>query len=141
MYSVNANNGDMTLRVNFDVATDPNIDQILAQLRVSQATSQLPADVNNYGVTVQKSTSAPLMLVALYSPKQTYDGIFLANYAHRARRPNLQRQGPAQWKTLRDPGALSASRQQRDRRGQRSKKIDGGIEATFSGGHGLRRLA
>jgi HAE1 family hydrophobic/amphiphilic exporter-1 len=82
MYSVNANNGDMTLRVNFDVATDPNIDQILAQLRVSQATSQLPADVNNYGVTVQKSTSAPLMLVALYSPKQTYDGIFLANYAY-----------------------------------------------------------
>src|SRR6202051_2240908 len=67
MYSVNANNGDMTLRVNFDVATDPNIDQILAQLRVSQATSQLPADVNNYGVTVQKSTAAPLMLVSLYS--------------------------------------------------------------------------
>jgi hydrophobic/amphiphilic exporter-1 (mainly G- bacteria), HAE1 family len=72
----------MTLRVNFDVATDPSIDQILAQLRVSQAASQLPVEVNNYGVTVQKSTSAPLMLVALYSPKQTYDGIFLANYAY-----------------------------------------------------------
>src|SRR6267143_2186187 len=82
MYSVNANNGDMTLRINFDVATNPNIDQILSQLRVSQATQQLPADVINYGVTVQKSTSAPLMLVALYSPKQTYDGIFLANYGY-----------------------------------------------------------
>jgi HAE1 family hydrophobic/amphiphilic exporter-1 len=82
MYSINANNGDMRLTVNFDVATDPNIDQILAQLRVSQATSQLPADVNNYGVTVQKSTAAPLMLVSLYSPNQTYDGIFLANYAY-----------------------------------------------------------
>src|SRR5204863_10141842 len=44
--------------------------------------SQLPADVNNYGVTVQKSTLAPLMLVSLKSPKQTYDNIFLANYAY-----------------------------------------------------------
>jgi hypothetical protein len=82
MYSLNANNGDMQLTVNFDVATDANVDQILAQLRVSQATSQLPADVNNYGVTVQKSTAAPLMLVSLYSPNQTYDGVFLANYAY-----------------------------------------------------------
>ncbi len=82
MYSINANNGDLRMQVNFDVATDPNIDQILAQLRVSQAQSQLPADVNNYGVTVQKSTLAPLMLVSLNSPKQTYDNIFLANYAY-----------------------------------------------------------
>ena len=48
----------------------------------SQAASQLPVEVNNYGVTVQKSTSAPLMLVALYSPNETYDEIFLANYAY-----------------------------------------------------------
>src|SRR5690349_4247946 len=82
MYSVNANSGDIRLIVNFDVATDPNIDQVLTQLRVSQAQSQLPADVNNYGVTVKKSTTAPLMLVALYSPKGSYDGTFLANYAY-----------------------------------------------------------
>ena len=82
MTSTNANNGDLRLTVNFDVATDPNIDQILTQLRVSQAQSQLPQDVNNFGVTVQKSVSAPLMLVSLTSPKQTYDGIFLANYAY-----------------------------------------------------------
>src|SRR5437016_3072939 len=82
MYSINANTGDMRMIVNFDVATDANIDQILAQLRVSQAQSQLPADVNNYGVTVQKATTAPLMLIDLYSPKGTYDGIFLANYGH-----------------------------------------------------------
>jgi len=82
MYSINANTGDMRMIINFDVATDANVDQILAQLRVSQAQSQLPADVNNYGVTVQKSTTAPLMLVALYSPKGTYDGIFLANYGY-----------------------------------------------------------
>ena len=82
MYSINANTGDMRMIVNFDVATDANIDQILAQLRVSQAQSQLPADVNNYGVTVQKATTAPLMLIDLYSPKGTYDGIFLANYGY-----------------------------------------------------------
>src|SRR5437868_6135726 len=69
MYSINANSGDIRLIVNFDIATDPNIDQVLTQLRVSQAQSQLPADVNNYGVTVKKSLSAPFMLVALNSPK------------------------------------------------------------------------
>jgi len=82
MYSINANTGDMRMIINFDIGTDANIDQVLAQLRVSQAQSQLPADVNNYGVTVQKSTTAPLMLISLYSPKGTYDGIFLANYGY-----------------------------------------------------------
>jgi len=82
MISTNANNGQLTLRVTFDVATDPNIDQVLSQLRVSQASSQLPTEVNAYGVTIQKSPAAPLMLVALYSPKGTYDNIFLANYAY-----------------------------------------------------------
>jgi len=82
MYSNNANNGQITLTVNFDIKTDPSTDQILAQMRTNQANSQLPADVVNYGVTVQKSTSAPLMIVDLYSPKGTYDNIFLANYAY-----------------------------------------------------------
>src|SRR5213592_135430 len=82
MYSINSNSGDIRLIVNFDVATDPNIDQVLTQLRVAQAQSQLPADVNNYGITVKKSTTAPLMLIALYSPKGSYDGIFLANYGY-----------------------------------------------------------
>src|SRR5947199_2032457 len=63
MYSTNANNGATTLTVNFDVKTDPNTDQILAQMRTNQANSQLPVDAVNYGVTVQKSTSAPLMVV------------------------------------------------------------------------------
>jgi len=82
MYSNNANNGQMTLTVNFDIKTDPSTDQILAQMRTNQANSQLPIDVVNYGVTVQKSTAAPLMLVNLYSPNGTYDNIFLANYAY-----------------------------------------------------------
>jgi hydrophobic/amphiphilic exporter-1 (mainly G- bacteria), HAE1 family len=82
MYSINANSGDIRLIVNFDIATDPNIDQVLTQLRVAQAQSQLPPDVNSFGVTVKKSTTAPLMLVSLYSPNGTYDNIFLANYGY-----------------------------------------------------------
>jgi HAE1 family hydrophobic/amphiphilic exporter-1 len=82
MYSLNANNGSMKLTVDFNVATDPNTDQILAQMRQGQANSQLPSAVINQGVTVQKSTSSPLIMFALYSPKGTYDNIFLANYSY-----------------------------------------------------------
>jgi HAE1 family hydrophobic/amphiphilic exporter-1 len=83
MYSLNATaNGQMRMIVDFDVATDPNTDLILAQSRETQAASQLPADVTNYGVTVQKSVLAPLMLIALYSPKGSYNDRFLANYAY-----------------------------------------------------------
>jgi HAE1 family hydrophobic/amphiphilic exporter-1 len=82
MYSLNANNGELKQYVNFDVKTDPNIDQVLAQMRESQAEAKLPADVRNYGVTVKKSTAAPLMVVDLISPKGTYDATFLANYAY-----------------------------------------------------------
>src|SRR5260370_12082203 len=83
MYSTNATaNGQMQLIVNFDVKTDPNTDLILADLRETQAASQLPADVTNYGITVQKSVTAPLMLIGLNSPDGTYDAKFLANYAY-----------------------------------------------------------
>src|SRR5712692_9723971 len=83
MYSVNAaGNGQMQLTVNFDVKTDPNNDLILTQMRETQAASQLPVDVTNYGVTIQKSVTAPLMLIGVYSPHGGYDAQFLANYAY-----------------------------------------------------------
>src|SRR5881296_1692834 len=82
MYSLNAANGQMTMIVDFDVKTDPNTDLILTQMRQTQAASQLPTDVTNYGVTVQKSVTAPLMVIGLYSPHGTYDAQFLANYAY-----------------------------------------------------------
>ncbi|HEY3855578.1 MAG TPA: efflux RND transporter permease subunit [Verrucomicrobiae bacterium] len=82
MYSVSANNGVMRMGVNFDVKTDPNIDQVLSQLRENQAQPQLPAAVNNFGITLIKSPTTPLMLVALTSPKGTHDSTFLANYAY-----------------------------------------------------------
>jgi hydrophobic/amphiphilic exporter-1 (mainly G- bacteria), HAE1 family len=83
MFSINATaNGGMNMIVDFAVGTDPNADLILSQIRETQASPQLPAAVEQYGVTVQKSTSAPLMIVALYSPRGTYDARFLANYAY-----------------------------------------------------------
>jgi hydrophobic/amphiphilic exporter-1 (mainly G- bacteria), HAE1 family len=82
MFSLNPNNGQMRLTVNFDVQTNPDIDQMLAQLRVAQAEPLLPSDVRNFGITVQKSLTTPLMLFALYSPRETYDTVFLANYAN-----------------------------------------------------------
>jgi multidrug efflux pump len=81
MYSLNANNGQSTLTVDFNIKTDPNTDQILSQMRQGQANSQLPSAVISQGVTVQKSTAAPLIMFALFSPNNTYDGVFLANYA------------------------------------------------------------
>ena len=83
MYSLNATaNGQMTMIVDFDVKTDPNQDLILTQMRETQAASQLPADVTNFGITVQKSVTAPLMLISLYSPNGAYDAGFLSNYAY-----------------------------------------------------------
>jgi HAE1 family hydrophobic/amphiphilic exporter-1 len=82
MYSINANNGVMRMVVNFDVKTNPDVDQMLAQLREQQAAPLLPAAVQNYGVTILKSPTTPMLLVALYSPRGTYDATFLANYAY-----------------------------------------------------------
>jgi len=83
MYSLNSTaDGVMRLIVDYDVKTEPNTDLILTQVRTTQAASQLPLDVTNYGVTVQKTVTAPLMLLTLYSPDGTYDAQFLSNYAY-----------------------------------------------------------
>src|SRR5579862_7340129 len=81
MNSVSANNGVDQIFVDFDVKTDPNIDQVLAQLRVDQAQSQLPPQVTTAGLTVQKALTSPLMLVAVNSPDGTLSQDFLTNYA------------------------------------------------------------
>jgi hydrophobic/amphiphilic exporter-1 (mainly G- bacteria), HAE1 family len=81
MDSVSANNGVVQLFVDFDVTTNPNIDQVLAQLRVDQAQSQLPAQVTTAGLTVQKALTSPLMLVAINSSGGKLSQDFLTNYA------------------------------------------------------------
>ncbi|HEY2151338.1 MAG TPA: efflux RND transporter permease subunit, partial [Vicinamibacterales bacterium] len=82
MASTNANDGTMQLTVTFDVATDPNIDQVNVQNRIAQAQPNLPPDVNTYGLTMRKATGFPMLIVSLLSPGNTYDALFLANYAN-----------------------------------------------------------
>src|SRR5438105_1078271 len=82
MNSVNSSSGLMRLRVDFDVGTNANTDQILTQMRYRQAESPLPIDSRNQCVTILKSATSPLALFSLYSPKGTYDGTFLAIYAY-----------------------------------------------------------
>jgi HAE1 family hydrophobic/amphiphilic exporter-1 len=81
MKSTNAGDGTFNLQVTFDVDSDIRIDQVNTQNKGGQALSQLPADVNNYGLTYVQSTGLPLLVVSLYSPKGTYDPLFLGNYA------------------------------------------------------------
>src|SRR5256885_14047970 len=72
----------MQLFVTFDVDTDPNTDQVNVQNRLAQAQPNLPADVNQFGMTLRKSTGVPMLAAALFSPHNTYDDLFLANYAN-----------------------------------------------------------
>src|SRR5438093_223425 len=82
MQSTNANDGTMQLTVTFDIDTDPNIDQVNVSNRVAQAQPNLPPDVNQFGLAYRKSTGLPMLIIALYSPHQRYDSLFLANYAN-----------------------------------------------------------
>lgn len=83
MYSLNATANQQTqLLVDFDLKTDPNMDLILTQSREQLANGQLPPEVNNYGITLKKSTTAPLMLITLFSPHGSRDSNYLANYAY-----------------------------------------------------------
>jgi HAE1 family hydrophobic/amphiphilic exporter-1 len=80
LQSYNANDGKLTLNVYFDVGTDVDIMQVNTQNRVGQAEAQLPEAVKKEGVVVNRSSPDILMVVALSSPKGTYDAIFLGNY-------------------------------------------------------------
>jgi hydrophobic/amphiphilic exporter-1 (mainly G- bacteria), HAE1 family len=81
MQSINTNDGYLTLKVSFDVSTDPDMNNVLTQNRVSTATPKLPEDVKKLGVSTKKSLAFPLMIVTLVSPEGTYDSLFLSNYA------------------------------------------------------------
>src|SRR5258705_189381 len=81
MQSTNANDGTMALTVTFDVDTEPNIDQVNVQNRVAQAQPNLPADVNQFGVTILKSTGLPTLVLSIFPPEKPHDPLFLENYA------------------------------------------------------------
>ncbi|RKY55947.1 MAG: hydrophobe/amphiphile efflux-1 family RND transporter, partial [Candidatus Neomarinimicrobiota bacterium] len=80
MKSTNSNDGTMTIQVSFDVGTDPDMNTVLTQNRVSAASAKLPASVTKFGVTTEKSLPNILMLMTLTSDGR-YDQDFLGNYA------------------------------------------------------------
>ncbi len=80
MKSTNSNDGTMTIEVSFEVGTDPDMNTVLTQNRVSAATAKLPQEVTKFGVTTKKSLPNILMLITLTSDGR-YDQEFLGNYA------------------------------------------------------------
>jgi HAE1 family hydrophobic/amphiphilic exporter-1 len=81
MRSTNSSDGRLNLEVSFEVGTDLDMANVLAQNRVSEAEPGLPEEVKRLGVTVKKKLSFPLLLISLVSPGGTYDEQFLTNYA------------------------------------------------------------
>src|SRR4051812_26070579 len=80
MKSVSGNDGSYSLKVSFELGTDPDINTVNVNNRVQVALSKLPEDVSKQGVTVKKQSSALLGVIGLYSPKQTHDELFISNY-------------------------------------------------------------
>ncbi len=81
MKSTNANDGSMNIQISFDVGTDPDMNTVLAQNKVSAAAAKLPPEVTKMGVTTKKSLPSTLMLISLTSDGNIYNQDFLGNYA------------------------------------------------------------
>lgn len=82
MSSSSDDNGSYELTVTFDVGTNADIAQVKVQNRLQQVTSELPDEVNQYGVSVKTQNPNILALLVLRSPNHTYDDLFLSNYAY-----------------------------------------------------------
>src|SRR5271170_6380046 len=80
MKSVSGDDGSYTLTVSFELGTDPDINTVNVNNRVQIALAKLPQDVSKQGVTVKKKSSALLGVIAVYSPKETRDPLFISNY-------------------------------------------------------------
>ena len=91
MTSTATNDGSASIKIFFKVGTDPDLAAVNVQNRVSRATSLLPAEVTQAGVTVTKSQSSNLLIFALYSEDKSYDQTFLQNYAKINLVPAIQR--------------------------------------------------
>jgi hydrophobic/amphiphilic exporter-1 (mainly G- bacteria), HAE1 family len=79
--STSGADGSYTLNVTFALGTDPDINTVNVQNRASLAQPQLPDEVNRQGLTIRKKSAALLQVIQLYSPKNTYDALYLSNYA------------------------------------------------------------
>jgi HAE1 family hydrophobic/amphiphilic exporter-1 len=79
--STSGADGTYGLTVTFALGTDPDINTVNVENRAAVATPLLPDEVNRTGLTVRKKSSALLQVINLYSPKKTYDSVYLSNYA------------------------------------------------------------
>jgi HAE1 family hydrophobic/amphiphilic exporter-1 len=79
--SASGSDGSYNLTVTFALGTDPDINTVNVQNRASLAIPQLPAEVSRSGLSVRKKSAALLQVLSLYSPNNTYDAIYLSNYA------------------------------------------------------------
>ena len=82
MSSTSDDSGQYTLTITFDIGTDPDIAQVKVQNRLQQVTSQLPDIVNQEGLSVKTQNPNILGMMVLRSPGNTYDDLFLSNYAY-----------------------------------------------------------
>ena len=80
MSSTSSNDGSASIKVSFDVGTNPDMNTVNVQNRVSQATSQLPEEVIRQGVTVKEQSSNILMILNIYSEDERYGDIYLSNF-------------------------------------------------------------
>ena len=78
--STNSNDGTVNIQVSFDVGTDPDMNTVLVQNRVSAAMARLPESVKQLGVTTKKANSNIMLIIAITSDG-TFDNNFLGNYA------------------------------------------------------------
>lgn len=80
--SSTSQNGSYQLTIYFEVGTNPDMAVVNVQNRLQLVTPRLPEEVKRYGMTVQKSTGGPgIMMIAINSPTHTYDSLYVANYA------------------------------------------------------------
>ncbi|MGB0135269.1 efflux RND transporter permease subunit, partial [Dokdonella sp.] len=80
--AVSGNDGSSSINVTFDLERDADIASVEVQNRVSQVTARLPPEVRDIGVSVTKSSPDTLQYIAIYSPKETYDFLFVNNYTY-----------------------------------------------------------
>lgn len=89
--SVAGNDGSATINVFFKLGTDADMAAVNVQNRVSRATSKLPTEVTQYGITTEKKQNNTLMMLAIYSENPDYDETFLQNYVRINLQPDFQR--------------------------------------------------
>ena len=82
MSSTSDDNGSYTLTVTFDIGSNPDIAQVKIQNRLQQVNSELPEEVIQNGIDVSTENADVLGFIVLRSPKNTYNDLFLSNFAY-----------------------------------------------------------